>query len=106
MTTQRGCIRPRYRPGLTSCSENKEAGLEYQRFTVEAPSDVDDIKRQQLEAVQRWYFDDWMGLEKKLRSSIVEGVSIFLSLFDINPAVKRVFCPPKQTYDPSTQRAG
>jgi hypothetical protein len=75
--------------------------LEYQRFTVEATSDLDDIKRQQLEAVKRWYFDDWMGLEKKLRSSIVEGVSIFLSLFDINPAVKRVFCPPKQTYDPA-----
>jgi len=70
-------------------------------YTVEAPSDVGDIKRQQLEAVQRWYFDDWMGLEKKLRSSIVEGVSIFLSLFDINPAVKRVFCPPKETYDPT-----
>ena len=77
----------------------KPEAPEYQRITVEAPPDVDDIKRQQLEAVQRWYFDDWMGLERKLRSSIVEGVSIFLSLFDINPAVKRVFCPPKQTYD-------
>lgn len=75
--------------------------LECQRFTVEASSGLDDIKLQQLEAVKRWYFDDWMGLEKKLRSSIVEGVSIFLSLFDINPAVKRVFCPPKQTYDPA-----
>jgi hypothetical protein len=73
--------------------------LECQRFAVEAHADLDDIKRQQLEAVERWYFDDWMGLEKKLRSSIVEGVSIFLSLFDINPAVKRVFCPPKLTYD-------
>lgn len=79
----------------------QETRFECQRITVEAPSDVDDTKRQQLEAVQRWYFDDWMGLEKKLRSSIVEGVSIFLSLFDINPAVKRVFCPPKQTYDPT-----
>jgi hypothetical protein len=57
-----------------------------------------------LEAVERWYFDDWMGLERKLRSSIVEGVSIFLSLFDINPAVKRVFCPPKQTYDPALNK--
>ncbi len=79
----------------------QETRLECQRITVEALSDVDDVKRQQLEAVQRWYFDDWMGLEKKLRSSIVEGVSIFLSLFDINPAVKKVFCPPKQTYDPT-----
>src|SRR5260370_23764990 len=81
-----------------------EAGIEYERITVEPPSDQDDTKRQQLEAVQRWYFDDWMGLERKLRSSIVEGVSIFLSLFDINPAVKRVFCPPKQTYDPAVNK--
>ena len=78
-----------------------EAALRIPAIHVEAPSDVDDIKRQQLEAVKRWYFDDWMGLERKLRSSIVEGVSIFLSLFDINPAVKRIFCPPKQTYDPT-----
>ena len=86
---------------LDDILEKQEPALECQRITVEAPPDVDDIKRQQLEAVQRWYFDDWMGLERKLRSSIVEGVSIFLSLFDINPAVKRVFCPPKQTYDPT-----
>lgn len=81
-----------------------DAGIEYERVTVEPPSDIDDTKRQQLEAVERWYFDDWMGLERKLRSSIVEGVSIFLSLFDINPAVKRVFCPPKQTYDPTLNK--
>jgi hypothetical protein len=42
-----------------------------------------------------------MGLERKLRSSIVEGLSIFFSLFDVNPAMKRVFCSPKQTYDPA-----
>src|SRR5258708_6331262 len=63
---------------LDDLLRKQEAALECQRFTVEAPTDVDDTKRQQLEAVQRWYFDDWMGLEKKLRSSIVEGVSIFL----------------------------
>src|SRR5947209_13081104 len=81
-----------------------ETGIEYERVTVEPPSDLDDTKRQQLEAVQREEYDDWMGLERKLRSSIVEGVSIFLSLFDINPAVKRVFCPPKQTYDPTLNK--
>jgi hypothetical protein len=91
-------------PRLDEVLGKQEASLECQRFTVQAPTDVDDTKRQQLEAVQRWYFDDWMGLEKKLRSSIVEGVSIFLSLFDINPAVKRVFCPPKQTYDPALNK--
>jgi hypothetical protein len=91
-------------PKLDELLNKPDAGIEYERVTVEPPSDLDDTKRQQLEAVERWYFDDWMGLERKLRSSIVEGVSIFLSLFDINPAVKRVFCPPKQTYDPALNK--
>jgi len=52
-----------------------------------------------LEAVQRWFKDDWKRIEPKLRSSIVEGVSVFLSLFDDNPKVKKVFCPKKECYD-------
>ena len=35
-----------------------------------------------------------------MRTSIVEGISVFLSLFDDNPKVKRLFCPPKECYDP------
>jgi hypothetical protein len=35
-----------------------------------------------------------------LRTSIVEGISVFLSLFDDNPDVKRTFCPPAECYDP------
>ena len=54
-----------------------------------------DDRRQQFEAVKRWFYHDWMRIEPKLRTSIVEGISVFLSLFDDNPAVKRVFCPPK-----------
>ena len=42
----------------------------------------------------------------RLRTSIVEGISVFLSLFDDNPAVKRVFCPPKETYDPVANADG
>ena len=34
-----------------------------------------------------------------MRTSIVEGISVFLSLFDDNPKVKRLFCPPKECYD-------
>jgi len=55
-------------------------------------------KRAQFEAVRRWFDDDWMRLEPKLRTSIVEGISVFLSLFDDNPGVKYTFCPPKETY--------
>jgi len=60
----------------------------------------DEHRRQQFEAVGRWFHQDWMRIEPKLRTSIVEGISVFLSLFDDNPAVKQVFCPPKECYDP------
>lgn len=66
----------------------------------------DERKKQQFEAVKRWFFDDWQRIEPKLRTSIVEGISVFLSLFDDNPDVKRVFCPPKETYDPVANRNG
>jgi len=60
----------------------------------------DDRKRQQFEAVKRWFYQDWSRIEPKLRTSITEGISVFLSLFDDNPDVKRVFCPPKASFDP------
>ena len=50
--------------------------------------------RLRVEAVHRWYVDDWNTLDNKIRSNIVEGVSVFLSMFDL-PAVARVFCPPE-----------
>ena len=49
--------------------------------------------REQVEAIERWYLHDWMALDAKLRTSIVEGISVFLSLFD-QPQVAGVFCPP------------
>jgi hypothetical protein len=66
----------------------------------------DERKKQQFEAVKRWFFEDWQRIEPKLRTSIVEGISVFLSLFDDSPDVKRVFCPPKETYNPKLNRNG
>ena len=60
----------------------------------------------QFEAVKRWFEDDWMRIEPKLRTSIVEGISVFLSLFDDNPKVKHTFCPPKAMYDPAQNPDG
>ena len=71
--------------------------------TADPPRDVDveeQDRRERFEAVKRWFNDDWRRIEPKLRTSIVEGISVFLSLFDDNPAVKRTFCPPKECYDP------
>jgi hypothetical protein len=72
----------------------------FEARTVLDPSQADPEKLSQLEAVKRWLYDDWKRIEPKLRTSIVEGVSVFLSLFDDNPKVKRVFCPPRECYDP------
>ena len=56
--------------------------------------------RDQVEAIERWYLNDWMALDAKLRTSIVEGISVFLSLFD-QPQVASVFCPPPPESDES-----
>src|SRR5262249_31331957 len=55
-------------------------------------------RKQQLEAVERWYVHGWSHLDRRLRSSIVEGVVVFLSLFDDSPAVHRAFCSPRSAY--------
>jgi hypothetical protein len=78
----------------------KKRGIPSESRAVLDPSQADPDKLEQLEAVKRWFNDDWKRIEPKLRTSIVEGVSVFLSLFDDNPKVKRVFCPKKECYDP------
>ena len=57
--------------------------------------------RERVEAVKRWFVHDWQALDNKIKSSIVEGVSVFLSMFDM-PDVAKVFCPaaPHITDDP------
>ena len=54
--------------------------------------------RERVEAIERWYSKDWSALDAKLRTSIVEGISVFLSLFD-QPDVADVFCPPPPEAD-------
>ena len=68
------------------------------RVDLVTPDPREVEKQAQFEAVKRWFENDWMRIEPKLRTSIVEGISVFLSLFDDNPAVKYTFCPPKDVY--------
>ena len=74
-------------------------GVPFESRSLLDPSQADPDKLAQLEAVKRWFNEDWRRIEPKLRTSIVEGISVFLSLFDDNPKVKRVFCPSKDCYD-------
>jgi hypothetical protein len=55
-------------------------------------------RRHRLEAIDRWFTHTWRKLDGKVRSSIIEGVVVFLSLFDEDPAVHRAFCPPREAY--------
>lgn len=55
-------------------------------------------RKHQLEALERWYMHGWSRLDGRLRSSITEGIVVFLSLFDADPVVHRAFCPPRSAY--------
>ena len=48
--------------------------------------------KDKVASIRLWYDKDWQEIDKKLRTSVVESISSFLSLFD-DPAVARVFCP-------------
>jgi TraM recognition site of TraD and TraG len=89
--------RAEFTPGLAALLREKEIQWEAENTSRKGPVPPD--KKEQLEAVKRWYDHDWRRIEPKLRTSIVEGISVFLSLFDDNPAVKRTFCPPAECYD-------
>ena len=75
-----------------------ELNLTYR--TVWLPGRGDDV-RERVAAVRRWFEHDWQTLDNKIKSSIVEGVSVFLAMFDL-PDVAKVFCPaaPAFSYDP------
>jgi hypothetical protein len=68
-------------------------------FEVRTGSDaICADRRHRFEAIHRWFYNTWSHLDTKVKASIVEGVVVFLSLFDENPAVHRVFCPQRQAY--------
>ena len=75
-----------------------ELGVAFE--TEEGESGAGSELREQVEAIERWYLNDWMALDPKLRTSIVEGISVFLSLFD-QPQVASMFCPPPPESDES-----
>jgi hypothetical protein len=76
----------------------QKLGIEPNIQHESGPGGVDQDRKEQLDSVKRWYNGDWKNLDKKLQTSIVEGISVFLSLFDDNPRVKRTFCPPAELY--------
>jgi hypothetical protein len=96
------CIDPN---GLAALIAHGEQRLVARRAGQPA-TPADAFREEQFQAVKRWFHHDWMRIEPKLRTSIVEGISVFLSVFDDNPLVKHTFCPPKELYDPAANPGG
>ena len=85
------------RPGewVAAWSEETEQGLrdlkgEWELERVHGAGRAGRLRRA---AVQRWYEHDWSKLDKKVATTVVEGLSVFLSVFDL-PEIADVFCPP------------
>ena len=98
LNTELGLYKAKSSAGLLALL--KEKNISFEVLNESARKEIPQEKREQLEAVKRWFYNDWQRIEPKLRTSIVEGISVFLSLFDDNPVVKRTFCPPAECYDP------
>jgi len=59
----------------------------------------DPAKRGAWESVHYWYWEHWKFFRSETKTSIVQGVAIFLSLFETDAKVRKVFCPPKELYE-------
>ena len=78
-----------------------ELGLDWQLEPGKGPGhEVSD----RVDAVETWYVKDWRNLDVKLRTSIVEGISVFLS---VRPARRgRHLLSAAAPQRPSHQRPG
>src|SRR5262245_40672682 len=83
-----------YRPDLEGFLAAHDISFSVRKGTQAICSD----RQHRLDAIKRWFNGPWMKLDNKVKASIVEGVVVFLSLFDENPDVYRAFCPERSTY--------
>ncbi|WP_446741940.1 type IV secretory system conjugative DNA transfer family protein [Silvibacterium acidisoli] len=73
----------------------EQTSIEFLIFTRK-PSDP--AARERFQSVQYWYWEHWKFFRSEVKTSIVQGIAVFLSLFETDPDVRRVFCPPKELY--------
>jgi hypothetical protein len=51
------------------------------------------------QSIHYWYWEHWKFFRSEVKTSIIQGIAVFLSLFETNTQVRRVFCPPKELYE-------
>jgi hypothetical protein len=68
-------------------------------FLVFTRKPANPAERERFLSVQYWYWEHWKFFRSEVKTSIVQGIAVFLSLFETDPDVRRVFCPPKELYE-------
>lgn len=68
-------------------------------FFIYTRKPYSQTQRESFESVQYWYWEHWKFFRSEVKTSIVQGIAVFLSLFETDLQVRRVFCPPKQLYE-------
>ena len=68
-------------------------------FGVYTRKPYEPEQRDRLDSVQYWYWEHWKFFRSEVKTSIVQGIVVFLSLFETDPQVRRAFCPPKELYE-------
>jgi hypothetical protein len=63
------------------------------------PKSPDARQRLQFDSVNYWYWEHWKFFRHEVKTSIIQGIAVFLSLFEADPDVRRVFCPLKELYE-------
>jgi len=51
------------------------------------------------QSIHYWYWEHWKFFRAEVKTSIIQGIAVFLSLFETNAQVRRVFCPPRELYE-------
>ena len=58
----------------------------------------DPVAHARFQSVHYWYWEHWKFFRSEVKTSIIQGIAVFLSLFETDPNVRRVFCPPRNLY--------
>jgi len=87
---------------IARCTEELETSL-LQHTSIAASlykrKNGDPTKRGAWESVHYWYWEHWKFFRSETKTSIIQGIAVFLSLFETDAKVRKVFCPPKELYD-------
>lgn len=87
---------------MTEYSENLQRFLRKETpisATVYFRKPADFRQYLQFDSVNYWYWERWKFFRHEVNTSIIQGIAVFLSLFEGDPDVRRVFCPPKELYE-------